>query len=30
MFEDLFEGTIARSRQCKSPFPEERRRFLSH
>jgi hypothetical protein len=30
MFEELFEGPIARARQCQSPFPEERRRFLSH
>jgi len=30
MFEELFEGPIARARQCESPFPEERRRFLSH
>jgi site-specific recombinase XerD len=30
MFEELFEGPIARARQCKSPFPEERRRFLGH
>jgi hypothetical protein len=30
MFEELFEGPIARARQRESPFPEERRRFLSH
>jgi integrase/recombinase XerD len=30
MFEELFEGPIACARQCQSPFPEERRRFLSH
>jgi hypothetical protein len=29
MFEDLFEGPIARARQRESPLPEERR-FLSH
>jgi len=30
MFEELFAGPIARSRQCESPFSEERRRFLVH
>lgn len=30
MFEELFEGPIARARQRESPLPEERRRFLSH
>lgn len=30
MFEELFDGPIARARQYASPFPNERRRFLSH
>jgi integrase/recombinase XerD len=30
MFEDLFAGPTARARQCESPLPDERRRFLSH
>jgi integrase/recombinase XerD len=30
MFEELFEGPIARARQRESPLPEERRRFLRH
>jgi integrase/recombinase XerD len=30
MFEELFEGPIARARQRESPLPDERRRFLSH
>ena len=30
MFEELLEGPIARARQCESPLPDERRRFLSH
>jgi integrase/recombinase XerD len=30
MFEELFEGPIARARQREGPLPEERRRFLSH
>jgi hypothetical protein len=30
MFEELFEGPIARARQRESPLPDERRRLLSH
>src|SRR5881628_276760 len=30
MFEELFEGPIARARQRESPLPDERRHFLSH
>jgi integrase/recombinase XerD len=30
MFEELFDGPIARARQHESPLPEERRRFLRH
>jgi site-specific recombinase XerD len=30
MFEALFSGPIALARQYESPFPEERRQFLSH
>ncbi len=30
MFEQLFEGSIARARQRESPLPGEQRRFLSH
>jgi integrase/recombinase XerD len=30
MFEELFDGPIARARQRESPLPEERRRFLRH
>ena len=30
MFEALFEGPIACTRQRESPLPEERRHFLSH
>ena len=30
MFEELFDGPIARERQRESPHPEERRRFLRH
>jgi site-specific recombinase XerD len=30
MFEDLFDGPIARARHAASPFPEARREFLSH
>jgi len=30
MFEDLFDGPIARDRQCHSPFAADRRRFLHH
>jgi hypothetical protein len=30
MFEELFDGPIARARQRESLLPEERRRFLSH
>ena len=30
MFEELFDGPIARARQLESPLAEERRRFLRH
>lgn len=30
MFEELFDGPIARARQYASPLTDERRRFLSH
>ena len=30
MFEELFEGPIARARQRESPLPEGRRDFLSY
>lgn len=30
MFEELFDGPIARARQAANPLPEARRQFLSH
>src|SRR5881628_3335482 len=30
MFEELFDGPIARARQTASPCPDARRQFLSH
>src|SRR5262249_13659273 len=30
MFDELFDGPIARARQRESPLAEERRHFLSH
>jgi hypothetical protein len=30
MFEELFDGPIARARHAASPFPEARRQFLTH
>ena len=30
MFDELFDGPIARARQAASPYPDARRHFLSH